>query len=108
MGDRRDQVALLLVEAPLGREVAEGIDGATPAMHGGEREPEIHAPTVTGNVVERADLPCSATGIRSASASHSAKVSAAVVGHHIGQQLVEAVVHPILVERLSECAGSIE
>jgi len=30
------------------------------------------------------------------------------VGHHIGEQLVEAVVDPLLVKRLPECAGSIE
>ena len=32
----------------------------------------------------------------------------AVVRHHIGEQLVEAVVHPLLVERLSERPSSIE
>jgi hypothetical protein len=41
--NRRDQVALLLVEGPLGGQVAKGVDDAREPLDGHEREPEIPA-----------------------------------------------------------------
>ena len=74
--DRRDEVALLLVEPPLARQVAERVDDAvrrrarrrTTARGRARRR-------ATGSVTVRAAAPCSTTGIRATSAGHSGKTS---------------------------------
>ena len=74
--DRGDEVALLLLEPPLARQVAERVDDPVRACGPRRtRATDRACRRATGSVARRAAAPCSATGIRATSASHSGKTS---------------------------------